>query len=136
MSSLVEAGKSSLCFLDSSVHLGVAPRGWIRWSEPGNQGRMLKRKPLPMTCVSFYLFIILAYGIPGPGNRSKPRLQPKPLLWRRWIFSPVCWVGDGTYVPVFSRHCQLCCATAGTLVHPFKMERIFFNHPKGNNRNL
>ena len=53
----------------------------------------------------FFFFFFghpMAYGVPGPGIRSKPQLQPKPQLWQCWILNPLCWAG----VELMSQHSQ------------------------------
>ena len=48
----------------------------------------------------FYLFFFsffgcpMAYGIPGPGIRSKLQLRPKPQLWQLQIPNTLCWWGS------------------------------------------
>ena len=44
-----------------------------------------------------------AYGVPRPGIRSQPELQPTSQVWERWILNPLAWAGDGTCVPQGSR---------------------------------
>ena len=47
----------------------------------------------------FFFGRLAAYGVPGPGIRSKPQLRPKPQLCQRGILKALCQAGDRTYMP-------------------------------------
>ena len=44
----------------------------------------------------FFFGCPMAYGISGPGIRSKPQLQHKLQLWQCQILNPLCQAGDQT----------------------------------------
>ena len=54
-----------------------------------------------------------AYGVPGPGIRSKPKSQPLPQVQQCQILNPLCWPGDQTHASVLPSHCRSHCTTAG-----------------------
>ena len=66
----------------------------------------------PLLSSPFLSFRPTAYGVPGPGIRSKPQLQPVLQLWEHRILNPLGWARDQTCIPVLPRHCQSHCATA------------------------
>ena len=41
----------------------------------------------------FFFWLPLAYGIPGPGIRSEPQLQPMPQVWQCWALSHCAGLG-------------------------------------------
>ena len=47
----------------------------------------------------FFFGCPVAYGVPGPGIRSKPRLWPQLQLQQCWILNPVCRAGGSNLRP-------------------------------------
>ena len=64
----------------------------------------------------------MAYGVPGPGIRSKLQLQAMPQLWQCQILNPLCWAGDQTCIPVLQKCRSFHCVIVGTPTDVF-----FFN---------
>ena len=73
------------------------------------------------SCFFFFFFFDhpAVYGIPRPGMRSEPQLQPTPKLQQCWIFNPLSPAGNQTCIPVFQRYCQSRCTTAGVALLSF-----------------
>ena len=76
----------------------------------------LRGKKEYLNCSAIFFFFIFgcskAYGIPKPGIRSEPHLQPKPQPQQCQILDPLCWGRDQTCNPALARSC---CTTAGNL---------------------
>ena len=47
-----------------------------------------------------------AYGAPGPGIRSEPKLLHGLQRGKRRILHPLCWAGDPTCIPAAQRYCH------------------------------
>ena len=56
----------------------------------------------------------MAYGVPGPGIRSKLHLGPQLPLWQHCILNQLYQAGDQTCIPSLPRCHQFHWATAGT----------------------
>ena len=54
------------------------------------------------------------HGVPKPGVRSEPQSQPKWWLRLNRSLTHCVRLGIPTCVPTLPKHCQSCCATAGT----------------------
>ena len=73
--------------------------------------------------VFFLLFFFghtMTYGVPQPGIRSKPQVQPKLHLHQCWILNPLCQARDQTCI--LSQHSQ---DTSDTVVPPWELQKMF-----------
>ena len=74
-----------------------------------------------------------AYGVPGPGIRSAPQLQPMWQLQHQQILNPQCWVRGLICTLLLNRCHQSHCATAGIPFPTFwgtSSEYLFLPPPK------